>query len=46
MNQHQENNIKALLKWLELLRITKENASKEITEYIDEMLVGSASATV
>ena len=46
MDQHQGNNIEALSKWLELLRITKENASKEITEYIDEMLVVSAPAMV
>jgi len=46
MDQHWGNNIEALSKWLELLRITKENASKEITGYIDEMLVASAPVMV
>jgi len=45
-NQYQENNIKALSEQLGLLRITEENASEKITEYIDEISVVLASATV
>ena len=38
MNQHWENEIKALSEQLELLRITKEDALERTTEYIDNML--------
>ena len=39
MNQHQGNSIEILLEWLELLRITKEDASDRTT---DEILIALA----
>ena len=44
MDQHWENNIEALSKWLGLLRITEENTSEEVikTDSIDKMLTGLA----
>jgi len=46
MDQYQENNIEVLLKQLGLLRITKENTLEEIIEYMNEISVVPASATV
>ena len=36
-NQCQEHKIEVLSEWLGSLRITKENISEEITEYINEI---------
>ena len=39
MDQCQEHEIEVLSEWLKSLRITKETASEEITEYTDNMLI-------
>jgi len=46
MDQHQGNNIEALLEQLGLFRITEEDILEETTEYTDEISVGPVLAIV
>jgi len=46
MDQRQGNNIKTLSESLELLKITEEDTSEKMTEYMNKMLVAPTSTTV